>query len=501
MKNIFNDPQNYIEEIEKNVQIHIPPYYRGKSMAVVFLTKFCPVECPFCFFQSKKRKIENNSEKNEFSESGTDKLVEFLNYVNLETLEISGGGEPFENFKQLIKLVRSVKTDNIIIVTSGYWANNKEQTYKILNTIYNEKLARNSDVNVVLRLSVDKFHSRNVDFSNIENIIEYFDKNQSHLTNFKLKVHTMENDETIFKKFDNSILINEVVKNKKYTGKTTGGLVFDIDVSKMFFPSLNVNLNDKKLVKRAIEVFDRDIKNSPLNNFSIYKDDTGKYGLDFLINYSGNVSTWGNYQLENIPNIYKHSKNEILEKLYTDPVSYSFLTKNYYERDKIIREVNENAANRAIAINIRDYSGVYLLQERNTLLYYQIAIIKQYIESGLVDNKTINLLSNELKTFINMSNSDLKSFYNNSTYNIITQLYDQKRINESVLYDIYTLVKNGHYNIKDEMFLEEMKSFVDNNKELKKNQTERLYEYLNYPNNVTHFEHVCEIGKNTKQFQ
>lgn len=57
MKNIFDYPQKYIEEINKKVKIDKPSYYRGKSMAVVFLTKFCPVECPFCFFQSKKETL------------------------------------------------------------------------------------------------------------------------------------------------------------------------------------------------------------------------------------------------------------------------------------------------------------------------------------------------------------------------------------------------------------------------------------------------------------
>ncbi len=438
----------------------------------------------FLFFSVKKRNVEYNSEMNEFSKRGTEKLVEFLNFVNLETLEISGGGEPFENFEQLIRLVRTVKTDNIIIVTSGYWADNKEQTFEIINTIYNEKIARNNDVNVILRLSVDKFHNKNVNFSNIENIIDYFDENYSKLKNFQVKFHTMENDETIFSKLANNVSIKEIIKNKKYIGKTKNGLSFDIEVSKMFYPNLNVNLNDKNLVKRAFDVFEKDINSSPMNNFSIYRDSLGEYGLDFLINYAGNISTWGNYQLENMPNIYKHSKLEILEKLYKDPVSYSFLNMNYFERDRIVRKVNKCAADRAIAINIRDYSGLYLLQEKNTLLFYQITILKRYLKSGLVGKEQVDLLSNDLKMFINMSDDELETFYNQSTYDILTQLNNQGKIDETVLFDYYNLIKNGHYFIKDANLLLKIEQFFSENNYLKKNQSNRLFEYLNYSHDV-----------------
>ena len=75
MINIFDNPQKYIDELYKRIKIDNYNTYNGKSMAVVFLTKFCPVECPFCFFRSKNRKNENVSEKNEFSNQGAKKLV------------------------------------------------------------------------------------------------------------------------------------------------------------------------------------------------------------------------------------------------------------------------------------------------------------------------------------------------------------------------------------------------------------------------------------------
>ena len=59
MTNIFNNPQKYIDEIYDKIKINNLSIFEGKSMAVVFLTKFCPVECPFCFFHSKQKNRNN----------------------------------------------------------------------------------------------------------------------------------------------------------------------------------------------------------------------------------------------------------------------------------------------------------------------------------------------------------------------------------------------------------------------------------------------------------
>lgn len=280
--------------------------------------------------------------------------------MNVETLEISGGGEPFENFEQLVQLIKMVKSDKIIIVTSGYWATNEGQTSKVLNIINEIVQTKNDEVDVTLRLSVDKFHAIKVPGDNVKNIVNCFDENRDIWNNFRLKIHTIENDNTFFNLISNDVVLM-AQSNNKYKASTTSGYVFDVEVAKMFYPNLKVNLNNYDSSQRAKNVFLKDIESNPLNNLSIYRDREGKYGLDFLIDYSGNITTWGNYQIENIPNIYIDDKSEIMKKIYRDPISYSFLTLSYNQRDALVREINEKAADRAMCINIRDYSGAYLL--------------------------------------------------------------------------------------------------------------------------------------------
>lgn len=58
MINVFDEPQKYILDITNNITIPINnrKKFNGKTMAFVFLTKFCDVECAHCFFRSKRRK-------------------------------------------------------------------------------------------------------------------------------------------------------------------------------------------------------------------------------------------------------------------------------------------------------------------------------------------------------------------------------------------------------------------------------------------------------------
>lgn len=477
MNNIFNSPQKYVNEINKKIQINNPITFNGKSMAVVFLTKFCPVKCSFCFFRSKDKTENLVNEENEFTNEGVKKLIDFLNYVNLETLELSGGGEPFEKIPEMVEIIKKVKTKQIILVTSGYWADNEEKTASILSLINNAVNEREDkdEVDVILRLSADKFHGKNVDLNNIKNVINYFENTNKNL--LRLRIHTMINDGLV-ENFINLISDSSVrIANNKFNIKTKSGCEFELEKAKMFYSNLKVNLLNTKNIDKASLVFFKDIEESPLNNYSIYKDKEGQYGLDFLINYAGNVSTWGNYQMSNAPNIYCDDKQTILNKLYKDIISYSFLHLNYYERDKIVREINPNAADRAIATNVRDFSGMSLLEESDTKLYYQLIVLKKYIEQGVVTKDQLKLLSPELSEYIETSPEKIKDVYNTSSYDILKQICESNELDRKKVFDTLELVRCGHYKVKNEELLQKLKEkYVDKSEiiELLAGQQERL---------------------------
>jgi len=161
---------------------------------------------------------------------------------------------------------------------------------------------------------------------------------------------------------------------------------------------------------------------------------------------------------------------EINQKLYNDVISYSFLNKNFFERNDLVREVNPKAADRAIQTNIRDCSGSYMLEEHNTALFYSICMINDFIKDGTISKESIEELSSELLNAIQMPKQDLICDYNNSNYNIFTQLQEQP-FQQELWDDMFELVEKGHYDVNSQQ-LDDAKAYYDNMKETNANDTE-----------------------------
>lgn len=105
MKNIFNNPKLYINQINDNIKnLKKINNINGKSFICVFFTKRCTAGCKFCFFKSNNKKLDDIQESYEMSEYGFEKFLKFVNDSNNGYLLISGGGEPFEKKNMFIKL-------------------------------------------------------------------------------------------------------------------------------------------------------------------------------------------------------------------------------------------------------------------------------------------------------------------------------------------------------------------------------------------------------------
>ena len=133
MNNCFNYPQYYRNEFLKYKYFDVEKEisrYKGKSLMYAFLTRFCPVGCPFCFNRSQSP-CEKRVISDQFSDKGVDNLIKFCEQANMGLLIISGGGDPFVVKDKVLKLVREAKADRIVLVTSGFWAKNYDSAKKI----------------------------------------------------------------------------------------------------------------------------------------------------------------------------------------------------------------------------------------------------------------------------------------------------------------------------------------------------------------------------------
>jgi len=455
MINVFNNPTKYLNEIRDNIQVDSYTHHTGKSMAVVFFTKICRAGCPFCFFRSDSNENVEIIEEQEFSREGFDKLISFINSSNIDVLQISGGGEPFEKPEYILETIEKANVGKIIIVTSGYWANNYENAKKFIKEMEDILKKRKDDLNIVLRVSVDKFHVSRIGDDKVKNIIHVFENNILNNPKFSLSIHTIEDDiavNNIIKDIGCKVVSEAKIKANssknfnRYVFITGKGLIVSVETAKLFLSNLKVDIKNLEKKQNSFAVFYRDLEENQKGNFSLYIDEQGDVGLDYLISYNGNVTTWGNYQRYDVPNLYIHSPQEIIDLLYKDVVSYSFLKESFSYRNNIVREVNPRAADRSILINIRDYSGTYMLEEDNTLLYYAINMVKNYVEKGIVNEDDIKKLSPELIKVFGMKKDDIIEMYKNSEYNIFEQMKGNEFSKER-WQDVFELVKLGHYNV------------------------------------------------------
>lgn len=129
----------------------------------LLLTMACPNECDFCIYSCTASK-----EPGKWMPEKTIRRVAEEYSKNDIGIRI-GGGEPFYDLEKLKKCIGIVlefyKPTEILIITSGFFATNKEETEKYLNAI-----KENSFDTIVV--SVDRFHQKRVPISNITNVIE-----------------------------------------------------------------------------------------------------------------------------------------------------------------------------------------------------------------------------------------------------------------------------------------------------------------------------------------
>lgn len=391
-----------------------------------------------------------------------EKLISFLNASNNGYLSILGGGEPFNRLDYIKEILEQVKSDNIILVTSGFWAKEYSEAERIVNELNEVISKRNDDINVVLRVSVDKWHSTKINDKTICNIIEVM--KQMNKSNIKLQMHGIEGDDTlenILKSYDSFYKTNirqlasdndKILKigYKRYDVVFADGFKIEIGTAQKFYSNLKVNLNNKQEnLDEIIRIFEDDIEFNCFGNPSLVKNSDGVLGLDFLISYNGNVSTWCNEQTYNLNNIYIHDYDKVMDRSFGNVISYAFIDKGYKYREDIFKEVNPLAVLRSKAINIRDYSCASLMEERNTVLYYAIIVIKDYLVENILGKEDLKDLSRELQYVISLEKSQIIQMYQKSKYTIFDEYIDNIQVSEVDWRDLFNLIQLGHYNVTE----------------------------------------------------
>lgn len=458
MKNLFTDPQKYREMILKNVAIKSDrSAFSGKSFICVSFTRFCPVGCSFCFFSSTPAAKEKTI-ADAFTEEGLDRFIAFANDSNLGYLLVSGGGEPFMERGCILKVVEHVQTDKIVLVTSGNWAKTRSGAATYLKQIYDAFKKRKTETTLVIRLSVDKEHEK-VGLSSVFHLIALFEENYLDEEHFKLQFHTLFDDpciEEVYQQLADKIISvesHQIISDAETILKVnpaekilrlSSGLEIKIGYAKRFYSNIKVNLNDAKLIERNLSIFQWDMTESEENNPSVVTNTQGGMGLDFWVNFNGNVTTWGNQVPDHIFNIYEDDYRTVVDETFSDPISLGYLENGDTYRDRIINEVNPRAVLRAKATNIRDYTGAIICEEEKTRLYLSLRILQDFIHAKRITKQAMKEWPPEIQEALALTKRDLITMFHESDYSIVDQ-YLSKPFSQDEWLELFELIKLGHY--------------------------------------------------------
>lgn len=459
--NPFANPDYYRRLMLKlNLVTYNTQEYAGKSFMCVFFTRFCGVGCPFCFFKSAPARSEV-SIADQFNEEGVNRFIEFCNQANLGYVLVSGGGEPLTQKSAVLRTITEVETNRIVLVTSGNWALHQNAARRYLTEIDSAIQMRKKPCKVTVRLSVSVGHAIKLGTTPAYNLIQIFEREYSNHLHLKLQIHGFEND-SMFQKMldlfpgyqlnyvrgirasDDEDLV-KVIPQKIYV-KLPSGYEFIAGISKIFGSDLRPNLHQLESLQNTIKTFERDLEESEDNNSAVVSNTNGDKGLDWSLNYNGNICLWQNQVNDNQWNIYEDSFPKVFNETFRDPITLSYIENGCNYRDKIVSEVSPRAVLRYKSISLRDYSGTVIFEEEKTRLYYAIRVLQDYFQAGRVIQDQFIQLPNEIKQLIMGKAHTIQELYHQAEYTIIDQ-YKRYEFNSIVWRDLLELISLGHYDL------------------------------------------------------
>ncbi len=477
----FRQPQVYRNMILDNVKMDSLEKLDGGSVFYMWMNKTCPVGCDFCFFKSPKHSKKTDAV--EITDEGINKLITFINSANIDKFVISGGGEPMMKKNKVLKLVKNVDVDKLVVVTSSFWSRNRGGTKKVVDGIRSAIGENPNDPEFVLRLSLDKDHVNRLcekweahtdslstgpvgRFGYVHNLIDELSSGLDESNNPGFLIHTVMGDPTV-----EELLAELPVKSREDSGgeftkrtqvELEGGFKFEIEYSQLFASDVKVDVNDRNTAGHNIDKFQDFITERRGGNMSLSFHGDQPKGVYYLMLYDGTVLVWGATSPDIEASIYKDNYAATMEQNLADPLTLGALENGTFYREDIISEVDDVAVKRARGMGVRDFHSRSLLEQESTRLYASIRIIQDYIEAGRISQDDIDEWPPVLRVLISIPKDRLKKIYKESATDILDQFLDDPNVGIDSLTSLYELTQLGHYPLeKQELFDRVMSSNID----------------------------------------
>lgn len=152
---LFDKSNETRKNIIKTIGDYKTPEPKTGSSFFIHLSELCPVACKHCMYSSD---LTAKSVKDALNKDDIEYAIKFINDSQSQKLNITGGGEPFLKFGNILRLVESVKTPVVEIVTAGNWARTENRARSVLLQLENARRKNSNLQELRLRLSLDRYH-------------------------------------------------------------------------------------------------------------------------------------------------------------------------------------------------------------------------------------------------------------------------------------------------------------------------------------------------------
>jgi len=385
---------------------------------------------------------EKKNDLNTMTPKRIDKLMKLVKDSNAGYLLVSGGGEGFLEPSLMYQIIEKSSANLTWMVTSAFWGKDKIKAINILEYMYKAYLkgcSENNKRRICIRVSFDTYHmdklskhtQKPLDY--IINIIKIFESTYAHQNNFFLQLHSIEGEDKLAGQLQEELSAikmkntSSIHKNDKATEyaislKLPSGYSFEITFAKLLLSDTIADLQNKKLLKKRIELWERDAFINEKNTPAYKINSNGLIGMNMLIIYNGRVAGSWQSEMPDVPiNIDKDSYIDIMNKTFSDIGVLATIENGLKYRFNIIDEVCPKASLRAKAVNIRDYTSPILFEEDIIKAYYSIRVIQDFLTIGRINHNDIDNYPHELKELIYMNKEKLQFLYHSSKYDIIQQ--------------------------------------------------------------------------------
>lgn len=418
---LFDDPQALRERIIRDLHLKTPRFY-PLSVAYVWPTIYCPVGCDHCMFSTPD--LSNMDPKNRLSSESVDAFIALSHESQLDTLVLSGGGEPMLEMAIVLEILKMAHYKSAEINTGAHWAFSVDNVERVLTQIQEalnfkkSQLPEEMQLNFSLRVSIDKYHQAKVKFQWLKNLVDVIHEDQS-LPSSRRKFRDIS-------LYFRGILIEDDTVDT--LAKTLGGEIGDSDalIRRIQLPDgfvIEVLLKEMRFVGRAegkedikILTFDEYVseysdENDDLRLGMTYTKPAFKGrildSLNIFITHHGRIFPYGG-----APDVYgqlgETSYRQFLDRIFADTISRTLLMDGLNFVKQIALEVDPE-----IEIRIRRKNWVASIADESLAtselrLYVTLRLVQVYLQSGIITKED---LPSYLREIVLMGSDDLIKMY------------------------------------------------------------------------------------------